>query len=127
MARFLGVEIPDNKRAVISLTYVKGIGLYWSKRLLSECKIDESKRVSDFTDEDFANLRQKIQQHALPVEGELRRMVYQNIRRLQDIKSYRGIRHSRGLPVRGQRTNSNARTRKGKKKTVAGARLKGKA
>lgn len=126
MARLLGVDIPDNKRVVISLTYVLGIGVTTSKKILKECGIDESIRVKDLNDAELAKIRNYISSSTLPVEGELRRAVSQNIRRLQDIRSYRGDRHKKGLPARGQRTNTNARTRKGKRKIVAGSSKKGK-
>ncbi len=124
MARFLGIDIPDNKRVIIALTYIKGIGRPTAERILKETGIDENIRTHQLTDADFANLRNKIEELKLPVEGELRRIINQNIRRLQEIKSYRGDRHTKGLPARGQRTRSNSRTRKGKKKTVAGAQKK---
>lgn len=124
MARFLGMDIPDNKRIVIALTYLRGIGETTSKKILSETGISEDLRTHELTDADFAKLRGKIDEMKLPVEGELRRIINQNIRRLQEIKSYRGDRHNKGLPARGQRTRSNSRTRKGRKKTVAGAQKK---
>ncbi len=124
MARLLGMDIPDDKRIVISLTYIRGIGRTTSEKILHSAGIDESIRTKDLKDADFAKLRSTIEELKIPVEGELRRINSQNIRRLQDIKSYKGDRHARGLPVRGQRTRSNARTRKGKKKTVAGAQKK---
>lgn len=119
MARIAGVDIPMRKRAVISLTYIYGIGNTAAVKLCEEVNVDPSTRVSDLTEKDIANLRQHIEQH-LTVEGDLRREVSQNINRKKEIKCYQGIRHSRGLPVHGQRTHTNARTRKGPKKTVAG-------
>jgi small subunit ribosomal protein S13 len=124
MARLSGVDIPDQKRIEVALTYVYGIGPTLSKKILTESKIDLNKRVKDLTETDFAAIRGKITELELPVEGELKRMVSQNVRRLQEIQSYRGMRHRAGLPARGQRTRSNARTRKGKKKTVGGMKKK---
>ncbi len=121
MARIAGVDIPRNKRTVISLTYIYGIGRTQAEELCEKNQIDPSLRVSDLSEKDVANLRQHIEQN-LTVEGDLRREVSQNISRKKDIKCYQGIRHSRGLPVRGQRTHTNARTRKGPKKTVAGTK-----
>lgn len=120
MARFSGVEIPNEKRIEVALTYVYGIGPELSKKILNECKISLDTRVKEMTESDFAILRGKINELGIPVEGELRRIVSQNIRRLQEIKTYRGLRHKFGLPVRGQSTRRNARTRKGKRKTVGG-------
>ena len=124
MARILGVDIPENKRILVSLTYVYGIGRTLSKKILEVAKIDPDKRTRDLTDEELASIRSEIEKQRLQVEGELRRVVSQNIRRLQEIKSYKGLRHAKGLPVRGQRTSTNARTRKGKRKTVGGAQKK---
>lgn len=124
MPRIVGVDIPENKRIEIALTYVYGIGLTMSKKILAECGISPDLRARELTDEDVLKIRNSIDKNKLPVEGELRRMVAQNIRRFQEIKSYRGNRHSVGLPVRGQRTNSNARTRKGKRKTVSNVHIK---
>ena len=122
MARILGVDIPDNKRIEIALTYIFGIGDYLSKKILKDADVDVNIRSKDLDDAQVARIRSAIDKLKLPVEGELRRMVGQNIRRLQEIKSYRGDRHRRGLPVRGQRTHTNARTRKGPAKTIAGKR-----
>lgn len=124
MPRILGVDVPDNKRSVIALTYVHGIGLVTSKKILKDCDIDFDKRAKDLDDEEIAKIRTFAEQHNIITEGELKRVISQNIRRLRDIKSYRGARHSKGLPVRGQRTSTNARTRKGKRKTVGGAQKK---
>ncbi len=124
MARLLGIEIPNEKRIEYALTYIKGIGLVTSQRILTDVKIDFNIRAKELTDDDFAKIRNRIDELKIPVEGELRRIVTQNIRRLTEIKSYRGDRHKKGLPVRGQKTKTNARTRKGKKKTVAGAQKK---
>jgi len=119
MARIAGVDIPREKRAVISLTYLFGIGPTTAKQVLAACEIDESTRVRDLGDQDIAKLRAYIEGN-LRVEGDLRREVQQDIKRKMEIGCYQGIRHRRGLPVRGQRTHTNARTRKGPKKTVAG-------
>ena len=118
MARIAGIDLPKNKRGVISLTYIYGIGKTTSQKILAEAGISEDKKVVDWTDEEIAKLRQIIQE--MKVEGQLRSEVQLNIKRLIDINCYRGVRHRRGLPVRGQRTQTNARTRKGKRKTVAG-------
>ncbi len=118
MARIAGIDLPKNKRGVISLTYIYGIGRTTSQKILAEAGISEDKKVVDWTDAEIAKLRQIIQD--MKVEGQLRSEVQLNIKRLIDISCYRGIRHRRGLPVRGQRTRTNARTRKGKRKTVAG-------
>lgn len=124
MARISGINIPDEKRAVISLTYVHGIGKTTSKEILNKVGIDYSTRIKDLSEEELANIQKTISEMEIPVEGELRRINRQNIRRLQEIRSYRGLRHRLGLPVRGQNTRSNARTRKGKKKTVGGLKRK---
>lgn len=120
MARFSGVDIPNEKRIEVALTYVYGIGPELSKKILDASKINLNTRVKEMTESDFATLRSKINELGIPIEGELRRVVSQNIRRLQEIKAYRGLRHKAGLPVRGQSTRRNARTRKGKRKTVGG-------
>lgn len=124
MARVAGVNIPDNKRVEIALTYIKGIGNTKSKEVLDKAKIDLSTRVRDLTESDLAEIQSAINDLEIPVEGEQQRIVRQNIRRLMDIKSYRGLRHRAGLPVRGQSTKRNARTRKGKRKTVGGMKRK---
>ncbi len=124
MARLSGVDIPNEKRIETALTYVYGIGPTIAKRILTETKIDPSKRTKDLTEAELASLQGSITKSALVVEGELRRKVNQNIRRLQENGSYRGTRHKVGLPVRGQRTKSNSRTRKGKRKTVGGMKKK---
>jgi small subunit ribosomal protein S13 len=124
MARISGVDIPNNKRIEYSLTYVKGIGLPLSQKILKELGIDINIRAKDLTDAQVAGINAKIGELQIPVEGELRRIISQNIRRLIEIKSYRGSRHQKGLPARGQRTRANARTRKGKKKTVGGTKKK---
>ena len=119
MARISGVDIPREKRLEISLTYIYGIGRTTASQVCAETGIDASTRVRDLTDEEVARLRTYIDQN-LKVEGDLRRDVAQDIKRKIEIGCYQGIRHRRGLPVRGQRTHTNARTRKGPKKTVAG-------
>ena len=119
MARISGVDIPREKRLEISLTYIYGIGRTTSKLVCSQTDIDADTRVRDLTDEEVARLRSWIDSN-LKVEGDLRRDISQDIKRKMEIGSYQGIRHRRGLPVRGQRTHTNARTRKGPKKTVAG-------
>lgn len=118
MARISGVDLPSNKRIVIGLTYVFGIGKATSQKILSLAKVTESIRVKDLTDEQEAAIRKVIEDN-FSVEGDLRSEVSLNIKRLMDVGCYRGLRHRRGLPVRGQRTRTNARTRKGVKKTVA--------
>ena len=119
MARISGVDIPREKRVVISLTYIYGIGSTRSREILEATKISEDIRVKDLTDDQLIALRDNIDQN-LKVEGDLRREVAADIRRKVEIGSYEGIRHRKGLPVRGQRTKTNARTRKGPKRTVAG-------
>jgi small subunit ribosomal protein S13 len=119
MARIAGVDIPREKRLEISLTYIYGIGRTTSGRVCTATAIDPDTRVRDLTDEEVVRLRNWIDAN-LKVEGDLRRDVAQDIKRKMEIGSYQGIRHRRGLPVRGQRTHTNARTRKGPKKTVAG-------
>jgi len=119
MARIEGVDLPRNKRVEIGLTYIYGIGLPRSKQILADAKVNPDTRIKDLTDADVAALREKITQ-SYKVEGDLRREVQLNIKRLIEIGSYRGLRHRRSLPVRGQKTRTNARTRKGPKKTVAG-------
>jgi small subunit ribosomal protein S13 len=119
MARIAGVDIPREKRLEISLTYIFGIGRTTAQKVCSETGIDVSTRVRDLTDEEVTRLRTWIDGN-LKVEGDLRRDIQQDIKRKMEIGSYQGIRHRRGLPVRGQRTHTNARTRKGPKKTVAG-------
>ena len=119
MARIAGVDIPRDKRVVISLTYIYGIGRTRSSEILKTTKIDESVRVKDLTDDQLVALRDEIEKN-YKVEGDLRREVAADIRRKVEIGSYEGLRHRKGLPVRGQRTKTNARTRKGPKRTVAG-------
>ncbi|MEG1008735.1 MAG: 30S ribosomal protein S13 [Clostridia bacterium] len=119
MARIVGIDLPKNKIAEIGLTAIYGIGREASKKILSEAGIDTNKRVKDFTDEDEAKIRAIIERDHT-VEGDLRKEVSLNIKRLMEINCYRGIRHKRKLPVRGQNTKNNSRTRKGPKKTIAG-------
>jgi small subunit ribosomal protein S13 len=119
MARIEGVDLPRNKRVEIGLTYIFGIGLSRSQRILASTRVSPDKRVKDLTDAEVSQLRDYISQN-LKVEGDLRREVQLNIKRLIEIGSYRGLRHRRNLPVHGQRTRTNSRTRKGPKKTVAG-------
>ncbi|MCJ7735050.1 MAG: 30S ribosomal protein S13 [Anaerolineales bacterium] len=119
MARIQGVDLPRDKRVEIALTYIYGIGLTRSKEILSEVGVDPDTRVNDLTDSQITGLRDYITK-GFKVEGDLRREVQMNIKRLVEIGCYRGIRHKRGLPVHGQRTKTNGRTRKGPKKTVAG-------
>ncbi|OIO99991.1 MAG: 30S ribosomal protein S13 [Bacteroidetes bacterium CG2_30_33_31] len=118
MARIAGVDIPNNKRGEIALTYIYGIGRNKSKAILEFVGVDVNRKVSEWTDDEQKSVREYITAN-IKVEGELRSDVQMNIKRLMDIGSYRGIRHRNGLPLRGQRTKNNARTRKGKKKTVA--------
>lgn len=118
MARIAGVDIPRSKRIEISLTYIYGIGRKTAQKLLDTVSINRDTRTQDLTD-DQINLIRKAIDSGLTVEGDLRRMVQSNVKRLMDLGCYRGLRHRRGLPVRGQRTKTNARTRKGPKKTVA--------
>ncbi len=119
MARIAGVNIPTGKRAVIALTYIHGIGRTTAKKICETCGISEDRRVSDLSDDEIARVRDLIDQD-FTVEGELRRDVAMNIKRLMDLGCYRGLRHRRQLPVRGQRTHTNARTRKGPAKPIAG-------
>ena len=119
MARIQGIDLPRNKRVEIGLTYLYGVGLNRSHQILEHTGVDPDTRVKDLTDSDVARLRDFITQ-SYKIEGDLRREVQMNIKRLIEIGSYRGLRHRRNLPVHGQRTKTNARTRKGPKKTVAG-------
>lgn len=119
MPRLLGVDIPNDKKAVISLTYLYGVGPKIARELCLKAGIDQDRKAHDLTDEELSTLG-TILERDYTVEGPLRRQVQQNIARLRDIKCYRGLRHRAGLPVRGQRTKTNARTRKGPRKTVAG-------
>ena len=118
MARIAGVDIPNSKRVEIALTYIYGIGRKSANDILAKCGIDPDKRAKDLTEEDVSKLRDEIEAN-YTVEGDLRRDVAMNIKRLVEINCYRGIRHRKNLPVRGQRTKTNARTRKGPAKTIA--------
>jgi small subunit ribosomal protein S13 len=120
VARISGVNVPDNKRAVIALTYIHGIGRSTAKKLMKAAGIDESRRMKDLTEDELNAIRREIEGHELVIEGDLRREVAMNIKRLMDMRAYRGLRHRAGLPVRGQRTQTNARTRKGPAKAIAG-------
>ncbi len=124
MARIAGVDLPREKRVEIGLTYIYGIGLTTSQLIVRETAIDPATRVRDLTEEEVVRLREYIDKN-LKIEGDLRREVSQNIKRLMEIGCYRGLRHRKGLPVRGQRTHTNARTRKGPRRQI-GAKKKGK-
>ena len=123
MARIAGVDLPNNKRLEIALTYIYGIGFSMSQRILEKANVDPDKRVKDLTDEEINQVRKTIES-TTKVEGDLRTEIAMNIKRLMDIGCYRGIRHRRSLPVRGQNTKNNARTRKGYKKTSLGKKKK---
>ncbi len=125
MARIAGIDIPREKRTVIALTYIFGIGDTLASEICTNTGVDSSRRVRDLTDEEVSALRGYIDDN-LQVEGDLRRDIQQDIKRKMEIGAYQGIRHRRGLPVRGQRTHTNARTRKGPRKTVAGKKKVGK-
>jgi small subunit ribosomal protein S13 len=125
MARIAGIDIPREKRTVIALTYIFGIGDTLASEVCTNSGVDPSRRVRDLTDEEVSQLRVYIDEN-LQVEGDLRRDIQQDIKRKMEIGAYQGIRHRRGLPVRGQRTHTNARTRKGPRKTVAGKKKVGK-
>ena len=120
MARIAGVDLPKKKRIEYGLTYIYGIGLYNSRQILDATKISYDKRVNDLTEDEAAAIRKEIQENHV-VEGDLRKSVAMDIKALMDLGSYRGLRHRKGLPVRGQKTKTNARTRKGKRKTVGAA------
>ena len=119
MARLVGVDLPRDKRIEVCLTYISGIGLTTSKKILAETGINPDTRTNDLTEDDLVKLRDYIQNN-IKVEGDLHREVSQNIKRLMEIGCYRGLRHRKGLPVRGQRTHTNARTRKGPRKQIGG-------
>ncbi len=121
MARIAGVDIPKQKRGVISLTYIYGIGRSRAKEILVEAKVDENTKVDDWTDEQIGHIREAVATYT--IEGELRSETQLNIKRLMDIGCYRGIRHRTGLPLRGQKTKNNSRTRKGRRKTVANKKM----
>lgn len=118
MARLAGVDLPKNKRIEYGLTYIFGVGLTLSKEILTKTKIDFNTRVKDLSEDEIVRLRNILREYE--IEGDLRRKIHQDIKRLQEIVSYRGIRHKKKLPVRGQRTHTNARTKRGKKIAVAG-------
>ncbi len=122
MARIAGIDLPKNKRGIIGLTYVFGIGKSRAKEILEKCSLEESMKVHEWSDEQIAQIN-KLVGDGYTVEGELRSEVQLNIKRLQDIACYRGIRHRKGLPLRGQSTKNNARTRKGRRKTVANKKM----
>ncbi|HLH70461.1 MAG TPA: 30S ribosomal protein S13 [Candidatus Dormibacteraeota bacterium] len=130
MARIAGVDVPNDKRVVIALTYIHGIGRTTSERLVRMANLNPDTRVKDLGDEELTRLRQLIDRLAadkeILIEGDLRREVAMNIKRLQEIGCYRGLRHRRGLPVRGQRTRTNARARRGPRRPVAGRKKRGK-
>ena len=119
MPRIFGVDIPREKRIETALTYLYGVGLHTAQKVLKEAQISPDKRAKDLSEKEVSLLTTVIQKN-VKVEGDLRRDIGQNIKRLMDIRSYRGMRHMKGLPVRGQRTHTNARTRKGKRKTIGG-------
>ena len=119
MARIAGINIPSNKRVIIALTYIHGIGRKTALGIADKLGIDHARRVSELSDEEVLRIRETIDAD-IAVEGDLRRETAMNIKRLQELRSYRGLRHRAGLPVRGQRTHTNARTRKGKAKAIAG-------
>lgn len=123
MARIVGVEIPNEKRVLISLTYIYGIGLYTSNKILEAVGVDKNKRVKDLTPEEIKKIYEYIDKN-IPVEGQVRQKVFMSIKRLQDIKCYRGLRHKLHMPVRGQRTRANAKTRKGRSIAVGGLNKK---
>jgi len=118
MARIVGVDIPRNKKIAYSLCYIHGIGLSTAVRICNKAKIDIEKRVQDLTEKQVVSIRETISALGINVEGELRSFNAMNIKRLKDVGTYRGLRHRKGLPVNGQRTKTNARTRKGKKRTI---------
>ncbi len=119
MARIAGIDLPKNKKAFIGLTYIYGVGRHTAMAILTKAKVDPEKKIMDLTEQEIADIR-TIMMDNYKVEGSLRSEIQQNIKRLMDIGAYRGLRHRRGLPVRGQRTKTNSRTRKGRRKTVAG-------
>jgi len=124
MPRIAGINIPDNKKIIVSLSYIYGIGQSLAKQIISDLKIDPSKKASDLTNEELNRLRELVEKK-YKIEGELKRTIQGNIKRLKEVGAYRGYRHSRGLPVRGQRTKTNSRTRRGNvRKTVGSGRKK---
>jgi len=118
VARILGIDLPKNKRIEIALCYLYGVGRFMSNKILKETGIDPNKRAKDLNEEEVSRITSVLQKGSLKVEGDLRRDISQNIKRLMEIGSYRGMRHKKGLPVRGQRTRTNARTRKGPKRNM---------
>ncbi len=124
MARIVGVDLPPNKHVEIGLTYIYGIGRPMSKRLLGRAKVDGMTRVKDLSEDEVRRIARAIQDEETPVEGDLRRDIAMNIKRLMEIGCYRGARHRRGLPVRGQRTHTNARTRKGPRRATVAKKKK---
>ena len=120
MARIAGVNVPDAKRAVIALTYIHGIGRTSARAICDACGIDRARRMNDLSEDELNKIRQEIDSDKYTIEGDLRREISMNIKRLMDMKSYRGLRHRAHLPVNGQRTKTNARTRKGPAKPIAG-------
>lgn len=120
MARIAGVNVPDKKRALIALTYIHGIGRHTAELILKACGIEETRRMNDLTEDELNQIRSEIDSGKYQIEGDRRREVAINIKRLMDMACYRGLRHRKGLPVRGQRTKTNARTRKGPAKPIAG-------
>jgi len=120
VARIAGVNVPDNKRVLIALTYIHGIGRTSAIKICNACDIDLSRRMNDLTEEELNAVRREVETDKYMIEGDLRRTVSMNIKRLMDMRSYRGLRHRARLPVRGQRTSTNARTRKGPAKPIAG-------
>jgi len=123
MARIAGVDLPREKRVEVGLTYIYGIGLATSQKILAEAEVNPDTRIKDLTEDEVGRIRE-IMEHTCVVEGDLRRDIAMNIKRLTEIGCYRGMRHRRGLPVRGQKTKTNARTRKGPKRSVSGKRKK---
>lgn len=124
MPRILGVDIPENKRTVISITYIYGIGKNTAVELLKKAKVSEDIRAKDLTEAQIGSIRTAIEEAGIPIEGELRRIITQNIKRKKDIQSYQGMRHIKRLPVRGQKTQKNARTKRGRSVAVGGANPK---
>ena len=122
MARIAGIDLPRNKNMEIALTYIHGIGRTTARQILEQAQVNLSKKTDDLTDAEVAKIREVIDQRNLKIEGDLRRDVSMNIKRLMDMGSYRGLRHRRSLPVRGQRTHTNARTRKGPRRQIGGKR-----
>lgn len=120
MARIAGVNVPDNKRSIIALTYIHGIGRTSSRQILKDAGVDETRRMKDLTEDELNAIRKEIESGKYMIEGDLRRETSINIKRLMDMRCYRGLRHRAGLPVRGQRTRTNARTRKGPAVAIAG-------